>query len=101
MPPRVRLTDDEAQHLPLLLDFRPPNANAFQDCSTPHQRLLWILAAYQPVIKQPLTAALITLLIFKHGPNIALRTVITALRDAVASASIRETDGGYELLTAD
>lgn len=99
MPPRVRLTDNEAQDLPPLLEFEPPNANAFQDCATTNQRLLWVLAAYQPVIKQPLTAALITLLIFKHGPNIALRTVIAALSDALASGTIRETDGGYVLLT--
>ena len=100
MPPRVRLTDDEAQHLPPLLDFRPPNANTFQDCSTTDQRVLWVLGAYRSVIKQqPLTAALITLLIFKHGPNIALRTVRAALSDALASGTIRETDGGYVLLT--
>jgi hypothetical protein len=101
MPPRIRLTDDEARHLPGLLQFQPLNPESFQDCRTTDQRLLWILAAYQPVIKQPLTAALITLLIFKHGPNIALRTVIAALSDALASGFIHETDGGYALSPAD
>ena len=101
MPPRVRLTDDEARHLPGLLQFQPANPESFTDCRTTDQRLLWILTAYQSAIDQPLTAPLSTLLIFKHGPNIALRTVIAALSNALASGIIRETDGSYELLTTD
>lgn len=97
MPPRVRLNEAEAARLPSLLALRIDGAS-FAGCHTHPERVLWVLGAYGEADEAPLTPALITMLVFEQGTNLALATVTAAITEAAAAGWVaREPDGGVTL----
>ncbi|HJN92967.1 MAG TPA: hypothetical protein QGF05_09625 [Dehalococcoidia bacterium] len=101
MPPRLRLTPDEARRLPALLKFQSQGPDTFHSCASLEERVVWILQRYHDTTDAPLTAPLITLLLFEQGPNVALRSVLVALANEQARGTVFEVGSGYALVDAD
>jgi hypothetical protein len=91
MPPRAQLTADEAARLPALLRASPTTRAPFPRHGSNDQRVLWVLAAY--AADDPLSANLITWLVFDEGPNVARETISVALEQAIEAGWVVQREG--------
>lgn len=76
MPPRVRLSDDEAARLPTLLARVEALKSEFPAEADASTQAAWVRERYST--ESPLTLNLITLLLFEHGVH---RSVDQVSRD--------------------
>ncbi len=76
MPPRVRLSADEAERLPALLEAVQARRSEFPAEADAATQASWIRDQYST--ESPLTLNLITLLLFEHGVH---RSVDQVSRD--------------------
>ena len=68
MPPRVRLSREEAELLPALLELVSSNAQEFPTAASPSVQASWIRERYaRHASGSALTLNLVTLLLFEHG----------------------------------
>ena len=65
MPPRVRLSDEESERLPGLLNRVATLRSQFPETADASTQAAWIRDQYSD--ESPLTLNLITLLLFEHG----------------------------------
>ncbi len=65
MPPRVRLSDEESERLPGLLNRVETLRSQFPETADASTQASWIRDQYSD--DSPLTLNLITLLLFEHG----------------------------------
>ena len=82
MPPRVQLTDDERERLPALL-AAAQRAHDFPGEAAPETQLAWLWRTY--AADEPLSVALLTLLLFEHGAHRSAETVAQQLEAARAA----------------
>ena len=82
MPPRVQLTDDERERLPALL-AAAQRAHDFPGEAAPEAQLAWLWRTY--AADEPLSVALLTLLLFEHGAHRSAETVAQQLEAARAA----------------
>ena len=76
MPPRVRLSPEEAERLPVLLGLVAGLQSEFPADADPPAQAVWIQSRYSS--DAPLTLNLVTLLLFEHGVH---RSVDQVARD--------------------
>ena len=76
MPPRVRLTADEAERLPELLSRVDALRSEFPADGDAPRQAAWVRERYSE--NEPLTLNLVTLLLFEHGVH---RSVDQVARD--------------------
>ncbi len=90
MPPRVRLSDEEALRLPDLL-ARVEDARAqFPRRADPPQQAAWIRERYRGQDEMPPTTPLIALLLFEHGVHRSVDQVAADLAMLCRSADASE-----------
>ena len=92
MPPRVQLTDDERERLPALLAAAAQRAHEFPGEATPEAQLAWLWRSY--AAEEPLSVALLTLLLFEHGAHRSAETVAQQLEAARAAGLLDGLHGG-------
>ena len=80
MPPRVRLSTDDAQRLPALLAAVHARNLEFPSDAEPEAQLAWLCRAYGA--ERPLSVNLLTLLLFEHGAHRSAETVERQLEAA-------------------
>ena len=88
MPPRVQLSDDERERLPALLAAAAQRADEFPAEATPEAQLAWLWRAY--AAEEPLSVALLTLLLFEHGAHRSADTVARQLEAARAAGLLQD-----------
>ncbi len=76
MPPRVRLSSEEAERLPALLARVPQLRMSFPIAADPARQAAWVRAHYSD--EMALSLNLTTLLLFEHGVH---RSVEQVTRD--------------------
>lgn len=89
MPPRVRLTAEESEQLPMLLSLVAERRNEFPLAAEPARQACWVAERYGANV--PLTINLITLLLFEHGVH---RSVDQVARDLAILRGDTSTDSG-------
>ena len=87
MPPRVRLTEDEASRLPALLAATREQDAHFPREASAEAQVAWVAETYR-ANDQPLTVSLLTLLLFEHGVHRSAETVGRQLAGARAAGLI-------------
>ncbi len=90
MPPRVRLSSGEAARLPALLAAVAQHTADFPRSAPPEAQAAWVWNTYSSA-DNPLTAALLTLLLFEHGVHRSAETVARQL-EAARAARLCRTD---------
>lgn len=88
MPPRVRLSDDERERLPALLAAAARRAGEFPSEATPEAQVAWLWRTY--AAEEPLSVALLTLLLFEHGAHRSAETVARQLAAARAAGLLQD-----------
>ena len=88
MPPRVRLTDDERERLPALLAAAARRADEFPGEAAPEAQVAWLWRTY--AAEEPLSVALLTLLLFEHGAHRSAETVARQLAAARAADLLQD-----------
>ena len=90
MPPRVRLTDDEASRLPALLVATREQAAHFPSEASAEAQVAWVARTHR-ANNEPLTVSLLTLLLFEHGVHRSAETVGRQV-EAARSAGLLSPD---------
>ena len=90
MPPRVRLTEDEASRLPGLLAATREQDARFPREASAEAQVAWVAETYG-ANNEPLTVQLLTLLLFEHGVHRSAETVGRQL-EAARSAGLLSPD---------
>ena len=87
MPPRVRLSNDERERLPALLAAAALRADEFPGEAAPEAQVAWLWRTY--AADEPLSVALLTLLLFEHGAHRSAETVARQLAAARAAGLLQ------------
>jgi len=90
VPPRVRLSGDEAARLPALLAAAAQHSADFPRSAAPEAQAAWVWNTYGSAA-HPLSAALAALLLFEHGVHRSAETVARQL-EAARAAQRRRAD---------
>ena len=95
VPPRVRLSTEDAARLPGLLAAGPGDTAAFVACRDNRARVEWALRTYAAVDGRALSLELVALLIFQAGVTLSPAAVVVALAEAEKAGTARAAAGAW------
>ena len=95
VPPRVRLSTEDAARLPGLLAAGPGDTATFAVCRDNRARVEWALRTYAAVDGRALSLELVALLIFQAGVTLSPAAVVVALAEAEKAGTARAAAGAW------